>query len=94
MSTDIINIRKAASAFTYYSGRGHLPMFTIYGKNTKDYPGWFVARLFISLPTVLATPVVLYADTLQGIRDALPQCGLSRMERDPNDDPVILEIWL
>lgn len=40
-----------------------------------------------------ATSQVLFAMTLEDARALVPP-GLFRLERDPNDDPVIVETWL
>lgn len=68
-----------------------LLMWTVY-ENPGDFPGKVVAK-----PSSLfaGTPVdfVLVADSLAGIRKMLPP-GLVRIEREPNDDPVIVEVWM
>jgi hypothetical protein len=62
--------------------------------NTKDFGDKWVAR-----PTIVPNEHpnmedgYLIADTLEELRDKLPP-GLSRLQRDPNDDPVIVEVWL
>lgn len=53
-----------------------------------DYPGKLVARLATTAPTVY----VLLADTLAGLRDALPR-GLDYSERQPADPDGVLEVW-
>lgn len=66
-----------------------LPMWTVYD-NPSDYPGKFVARMSFY---DRATSNVLVADTLEELRGLLPP-RLTRLERDPNDDPVIVEVWV
>jgi hypothetical protein len=52
------------------------------------YPERFAARL----ATSPASPYLLLADTLGGIRAMLPP-GLMRSERMPGDPPEVVEIW-
>ena len=52
------------------------------------YPGRYAARL----ATSSASPYLLLADTLAGIRAMLPP-GLVRSERMPGDLPKAVEIW-
>lgn len=73
--------------------RSRLPMWTVYMPTTRDYPGRYVARMFVTLPESKPTRFVLLHDTLEGLRELLPP-GLLRIHRDPSDDPVILEVWL
>lgn len=78
----------------YHAERGgYLPQWTVYGPGTSDRPGVHVARMFVCRPEVLPTDQVLEAATLDELRDLLPP-GLSRIERFPEDDPNILEVWL
>lgn len=66
-----------------------VPVWVIY-QRPKDYPRKFVARLWnLDEPTATA----LVADTLEEVRGLLP-AGLVRIERNPLDDPVILEAWV
>jgi len=58
----------------------------------SDFPGKVTARpssLFAGKPV----DFVLVADSLAGIRKMLPP-GLVKIEREPNDDPVIVEVWM
>ena len=52
------------------------------------YPERFAARL----ATSTASPYLLLANTLAGIRKMLPP-GLVRSERQPADPPEVVEIW-
>jgi len=73
---------------------GHLNLWTVYA-NPSDYPGKYVARrseVRGDGPTVTADLIV--ADTLRAIREELRNRGLLCLARDPDDDPVIVEIWL
>jgi len=66
-----------------------LELWTIYD-SPVDLPGRFVARKWL-----LDNPTseLLQDKTLDGLREKLPQ-GLIRMERSPQDDPKIIEIWI
>ena len=70
-----------------------LPNFTVFF-NPQDFPGKYVVRLFDgNLPTRL----LVVKNTLEEARAAIPQApplGFVRMERSPNDDPVIVEVWM
>jgi hypothetical protein len=68
-------------------------MWTIYRPTTRDYPGRWIARLHLSLPTPEPTQYVILADTLEALRARLP-LDLTRLARNPEDDPVIEEVWL
>jgi hypothetical protein len=65
-----------------------LEIWTVY-YNPLDYPGLYVARLFILDKPTLITVV---AWTLEEVRECLPP-GLVRMERMPEDEPQIVECW-
>jgi len=52
------------------------------------YPERYAARL----ATSSASPYLLLADTLTGIRAMLPS-GLVRSGRQPSDPPEVVEIW-
>jgi hypothetical protein len=68
--------------------RTHPLMAWIVMHDDATGPGAFVARLV----TDGATPYVLLADTLAGLRDQLPP-GLTRTDRQPADSPEIVEVW-
>lgn len=59
-------------------------------KHPKDFPDKYVVRRFIGEQP---TDYHFVADTLEEVRDAIPS-GLFRMDRQVNDDPVIVEVWL
>lgn len=71
-----------------------LPMWTVY-ERPKDYPKHFVARRFMimSMGNFAITDDVLVANTLDEVRAMLPP-GLYRLDRQPNDDRNIVEVWL
>ena len=69
-------------------------IFTVYN-SPKDMPGFFVVRMHIankdgSRPTDYAWTFL----DLWDARSALEREGLIPIERDPNDDPVIVECWV
>ncbi len=67
-----------------------LPVITVYNSPT-DYPGKYVARVFdVDKPTTLAA----VADTYEGLLEAIPTGNMVRLERNPQDDPVIVETWV
>lgn len=78
-----IDIRKISS----------LPMISIYF-NPKDYPDQYVARVFDIRPgTVYATRYVMISNNLGELQRAMPN-GFERMDRFPNDEHELLEVWL
>lgn len=69
-----------------------LSMWHVYDR-PKDYPTQYVARRWEVLNEPSATTDIFVADTLDGLRNLLPQ-GLYRLPASPGDDPVILETWV
>jgi len=72
-----------------------LRLFTIY-ENPRDYPRRFVVRETRIGPggTMEISPVPLAVTTsLTGARVALPP-GLVRLDRSPDDDECIREVWV
>jgi hypothetical protein len=68
-------------------------LWTIY-KHPRDFPDKFVARPYFSGPGwTTALSYKKLANTLKEIRAMLPP-GLHRMERQREDDPVIVETWI
>ena len=59
-------------------------------KHPLDYPEKFVARKFI---LDKPTSEILIGDTLEEIRKLLPK-GLTLIERNPKDDPILVETWI
>ena len=68
--------------------RAHPLMAWLVARDDTTPSGAFVARLV----TDAATPYVLLAETLAGLRDQLPT-GLTRTDRQPGDSPEIVEVW-
>lgn len=57
----------------------------------KDYPNEFVARRFQNM---MPTEEKYTAADLKSVREYLARKGLSRLDRMPGDDKVIVETWL
>ena len=68
-------------------------MYVIY-ERPKDYPGKFVVRKWEISPEGMS-PVneVMLAFTLLGARLHVPP-GRVKIERQADDDPVIVEVWI
>lgn len=71
-----------------------LSIWTVYA-SPRDYPGYYVARRSEvgDGPGLKMTSDMFVADTLAELRALLPP-GLHRIGRSPEDDPIIVEIWL
>lgn len=70
-----------------------LRLWTIYD-HPSDFPDRFIARLsLVSRAGIVATRQTISATSLEELRSKLPP-GLYRINRDPGDDPVIVEVWL
>lgn len=74
-----------------------LPMYVVY-KNPSDYPGKFVVRLCVAgrgTVTCDKEPLAVRG-TLAEARAAIEALvgPLHRMNRQPDDDAVIVEVWL
>jgi hypothetical protein len=69
--------------------RDGLNIWTVYD-HPLDYPNSFVARRWaMNVPTA----DVIVSPSLDRVRASLPP-GLYRMNRNPNDDPKIVEVWI
>ncbi len=67
-----------------------MPIITVF-KSPTDYPDKYVARVFdLDRPTHLAA----VADTYEELLEAIPTRQMVRLERNPKDDPAIVETWL
>lgn len=68
-------------------------LFCVY-HNPADFPGQYVARRWVGLDPDYAPAAV--APTLEEVREKLlkDNPGLTRLDRQENDDPVIVETWL
>ena len=71
-----------------------LPLWTVYDHPT-DYPDAYVARQWIvGVAGVQHTERMMAHHDIEPIRTALANMGLTRLERNPEDDPVIMETWV
>jgi len=71
-----------------------LTMWTVYD-HPRDFPNHFVARCFqIKADAAVATKSVVTADKIETIRSVMQRMGKVCLQRDPNDDPKIVEVWL
>jgi hypothetical protein len=71
-------------------------MFVIYD-NPTDYPGFFVLRGFSIVsgnPDPVPDDHVLKWPSIRGPRAWCRLRGLVRLERNPGDEPQIVEVWL
>ncbi|MHB8061279.1 MAG: hypothetical protein ACYDG2_01390 [Ruminiclostridium sp.] len=68
----------------------NVPIIAVY-KNPKDYSDKFIGRLWDI--NNKATNFVVVADTIEKIRELVPQ-NLTRIPRSEKDDPVIVEVYL
>lgn len=69
-------------------------MWTIYD-HPRDFPDDFVARKFlVSGRGPRATLDVLCFRDIEAARQSMISMGLTRIQRDPNDEPQIVEVWL
>ena len=73
--------------------RDFLPMFTIYDHPT-DWPDFYVARLWWTLPEAKATDFTIMDRDLERIQTTIDALGMVRLDRSPEDDPKILETWI
>jgi hypothetical protein len=66
---------------------GEVLVWTVYGSPDK-----FVARPCMTMQGVTPMPVHLEGATLEQLRAQLPK-GLTRSDRLPDDNPVVIETW-
>lgn len=68
-------------------------VYTIYD-HPRDFPHNFVCRQYQVLPgQAEPTGEFWVAPSLEMVRALIP-VGMTRIERDPKDDPVIVESWI
>jgi len=71
-----------------------LEMWVIYD-HPKDYPNSFIARRWlVDDKGERFTGDIINANSLEKLRIVLINIGKTCINRDPNDDPVIVETWL
>lgn len=71
-----------------------LDLYVVY-RNPREFPGQFVIRRQTAdrgSVTIDPQPTAV-GPTLDAVLSMLPP-GLTRLERDPNDDPCVVEVWL
>lgn len=81
---------------TFHEDEDPLAMWTIY-EHPLDFPASFVARKFlVSKGAYAKTDMGYVASTLAGVRQVLTTYhpGLTRLPRNDDDDPFIVETWL
>lgn len=70
-----------------------LPIYCVYD-HPRDYPNHWVVRIQHPLPAKVVPSLHCYLfSTLDEARAWIPP-GLVHMVRNPDDDPVLTEIWL
>jgi hypothetical protein len=67
-------------------------IYVIYERFSDEAEGFFVRKWVVRDDGCDEGPVIFRAQTLESIRENLP-AGLSRIARDPDDDPAIVECW-
>ena len=71
-----------------------LPMWVVYDHPT-DFPDQFVARQHIvGIAGNTPTDRTMGSNDIEKVRAALRNLGLVKIDRSPEDDPVIVEVWL
>jgi hypothetical protein len=76
-------------------GENALETFVVYD-HPSDFPNSYVVRRHVVIESrVIPDPVpFLVGPDLDGIREVLECRGLYRLNRQEEDDPVIVEVWL
>lgn len=70
------------------------PIWVVYDHPT-DYPDHFVARAHrVGVDGQRPTSKLIAAPTLESIRTSMVNLGLTCVQRNEEDDPVIVECWL
>jgi hypothetical protein len=71
-----------------------LQLWTVYDRS-PDYPQHYVARLsLVNASDIANTEHLLVSSDLLAIRAQLLARGLHRIARHPDDQPLIVEVWL
>lgn len=76
-----------------WSLRDRLPMWTVYRPTTSDFAGQWTARMHLTLPESQSTDILVVGASLEQIQQQLPP-GMANIGRQPEDDPVIEEVWV
>lgn len=70
-----------------------MPMIVVY-ERPKDHPFGLIARIWNVGPgSVQPTDMAMIANSLEQLRNGIPR-RFTRVERNPSDDPNILEVWI
>jgi hypothetical protein len=91
MTAPII-VREGYMARIHWRLRARLPVWVVYRPMTREYPGQWVARLWVTLPQEKPSRFVITHDTLEALREIIPADVL--LMRSPEDPPEIEETWL
>lgn len=71
-----------------------LPIWVVYD-HPKDMPHLFVARRWlVNAKGQRATDLVLVHTEIEPLREQLEMRGLIKLDRQPGDDPVVMETWV
>lgn len=81
--------------------RAPLFFYTIYNRDTRDFPGWYVLRLSRyngvldakGEPVPDIHPIACVSQSLAELRVYPRTNGCIRFARAASDDPVIMECW-
>ena len=68
-------------------------MWIVCNATTQDFPGQWVARMHLALPTPTPTDLVIIGNSKEEVRQQLPE-GLTNIGRQPDDASVIAEVWI
>lgn len=72
----------------------NLEIYTIY-KSPSDFPGDYVIKKWVFNPHPSQDLNFIFINSdLEMCRKEMKKFGLHRINRDVNDDPVILETWI
>ncbi|KQY90953.1 hypothetical protein ASD24_24460 [Paenibacillus sp. Root52] len=70
-----------------------IPLVSVYNKDTADYPGLYVARLYdASIPC--PTNCVLTSQSYEDLVNRINASFGARIKSSPTDDPNVIESWL
>jgi hypothetical protein len=87
-------VRPGMSTIAFYDPKTALRIWTVFS-GAKDVASPFCARLsLVTEKGVVLTGDLIEADSIEALRLKFESEGLIAMPRDPNDDPVIVEVWL
>jgi hypothetical protein len=92
MIPDPIIVKQGYMARVHWRLRARLPMWVVYRPITREYPGQWVARLWVTLPEDKPSRFVITHDTLEELRTIIP--ADVRLMRNPDDPPEIEETWI